>query len=706
MASTAAWTGQGAPGYSWQGPTPAAGPGAAPQLGRSHARTGSNGSSPASPPLPVPSRQGLDGGKVTWAPTTAVQYTPYEEEDSGLVSQRELQQVYRKLDQNGNGFVSKLELIAAVSSDPNIADFLGLDGESLLSDESSFDALHALFDEISEGKKCIDFQAFAKHVNKAQVARTPTANRMLDIFNLIDADGDGSISKLELVAAMQNNKGVDEFMTPGVDSSTVMDDESMFEKVDALFEAIAGGKKRITYSDFSKYFRKAVKSAKPRPPSNTNRPATKIFIIGPGFGNQINPRQSQMIEREGYQIKWCFNVPNPEIPNFPVDPYLGQIKAEIDAFQPHVIAAASKGGVYLVGLWLRGMWRGPTLMLNAHPMCTRLPEGCNVVIASGSNDEVYPSNRAQIEALMTTGSPNKTFLYYTCNSGQLQSGQLSRVGDYHNMESLINHDCLPRLIDATLCKEGPEVHFMKTWRERLTDARVQAELWLGYSPQQLMRLWGTAGQEQGQHLFEVAPGTEEFRMVNSVFKAMPKEEQAYILSPPETWAKVRALKVHRVENGLQGDASWRPYYKSLARSLEDQSLDFEPGLHTCWAFHGCDANALDSIINNPVCGFQPLASGTRSTTLWGSGTYFARDAKYVADGGFCGAPAPDGTRKLIMCLLITGMPCLGDPNHKGVLPFRQKPHRYNSSVDCLASPEVFIVQQSGAAVPAYIITFA
>ena len=43
---------------------------------------------------------------------------------------------------------------------------------------------------------------------------------------------------------------------------------------------------------------------------------------------------------------------------------------------------------------------------------------------------------------------------------------------------------------------------------------------------------------------------------------------------------------------------------------------------------------------------------------------------------------------------------------QGVLPFRQKPHRYNSAVDSLSSPEVYVTQMVGAAHPAYLITFA
>merc|ERR1711924_28109 len=80
--------------------------------------------------------------------------------------------------------------------------------------------------------------------------------------------------------------------------------------------------------------------------------------------------------------------------------------------------------------------------------------------------------------------------------------------------------------------------------------------------------------------------------------------------------------------------------------------------------------------------------------MGGSGTYFARDAKYVVDSNFC-TPSADGrgSKKMLLCLLLTGIPCLGDPQQNGVLPVRQKPHRYNSSVDSLSSPEVCAAPQ-------------
>jgi hypothetical protein len=412
-----------------------------------------------------------------------------------------------------------------------------------------------------------------------------------------------------------------------------------------------------------------------------------------------------MVERAGYQVYWCTSIPNPEVPNFSLPPYLARIKAEIDHFRPDVVAAASKGGVYMVGLWHAGYWRGPSLLLNAHPACRALPKGVPVVLAAGSNDEVYPTRRAHVESLVSTGSENMGLLYYTSDSGRLPCGNLTRVGDRHNMESLLEYDTLPRLIDAALCPEGPEVHLVRSWRDRLSHDRIEAETWLGYSPERLRRLWSSPGRQgtDERKLFEVPFGSAEFRRVAAVFRATPREPPAYVFTPQHSWEATRLLRVQRIENGLQTEGASRPYYEAMKRSVQDQGLEFEPGVHTCWAFHGADVDAIDSIVNNPMAAFQPCASRVNSS-LWGSGSYFARDGKYVADGGFCGT-ASNGTRQMLMCLLTVGMPCLGSPEHRGVLPFRQRPHRYTSSVDSLSSPEVYVVQHPGAAHPAYLLTF-
>jgi hypothetical protein len=259
-------------------------------------------------------------------------------------------------------------------------------------------------------------------------------------------------------------------------------------------------------------------------------------------------------------------------------------------------------------------------------------------------------------------------------------------------------------MDSALDNSGPEMHMIWSWRDRLSAERLAAEQWLTFCPEKLRRLWVSSHKKglDDQKLFEVSRSSQEFEKVAIVFHSPSKEPPAYGV-PNQAWDRSTILKVERVENGLQEDGSAKPYFAALRKSIQEQGVAFEPGVHTRWAFHGTDA--IDSIINNPLSGFQPLASGCRLGSVWGSGTYFARDAKYVLDGNFCQAAA-DGRRQLLMCLVMTGIPCLGDHEQKGVLPFRQRPHRYNSSVDSMSNPEIFIVQHPSAAYPAYLITFA
>ncbi|CAE8587720.1 unnamed protein product, partial [Polarella glacialis] len=402
-------------------------------------------------------------------------------------------------------------------------------------------------------------------------------------------------------------------------------------------------------------------------------------------------------------MHWVHDLPahpdqaagSPQKAYLAVAPHMEKLRGEIQAFCPDCIVAACQGGAYLVGLWQAGQWRGPSVMINAHPSLPRqLPRDVPIVIAHGSNDEAYPWARGRLEELAATASPNKCLLYYTADSGQTSSGNRTRIGDRHLMQSLQMHDCLPKLIDAAVSTDGPEVHLVQaSWREQLGAARAESEHWMGLSLERLRRLWVSPGHlgADEQKLFDVPRMSEE--LLGS---------KAYLLSPQSNWERVPILRIERVENGLHMEGSALPYRDALRRSLGEQGVEFEPGSHTSWAFHGTDYDALQSIARD---GFQPLASGTRNSPVWGCGTCLARDAKYVADGQFC-PRRPDGSRCMLLCLLTTGLPCLGDPAHKGCLPFRQKPHRYNSSVDSLACPEIYILQNPGAAYPAYLITFA
>lgn len=91
--------------------------------------------------------------------------------------------------------------------------------------------------------------------------------------------------------------------------------------------------------------------------------------------------------------------------------------------------------------------------------------------------------------------------------------------------------------------------------------------------------------------------------------------------------------------------------------------------------------------------------------MWGVGIYFARDAQYPDDHGFFGQPREDGSKDMLMCLVCTGMSVLGDEAY-AIKPYRHGTnHRYNSYVDSLSNPEIFVVNTSAAVFPAYVITY-
>jgi hypothetical protein len=159
------------------------------------------------------------------------------------------------------------------------------------------------------------------------------------------------------------------------------------------------------------------------------------------------------------------------------------------------------------------------------------------------------------------------------------------------------------------------------------------------------------------------------------------------------------LRVERVENRGQEEGVVAGYLGSLEREFASQGLRLQPGLHTRWVFHG--TQEVESIVFSEK-GFDPKVS--RDGSVWGLGTYFARDAKYVYSSGFA-KNLPNGNKQILLCLLATGMSCLGDVQHAGSLPIRQGNHRYNTSVDSLSNPEFFITPSVGAAYPAYLITY-
>merc|ERR1711937_825327 len=122
---------------------------------------------------------------------------------------------------------------------------------------------------------------------------------------------------------------------------------------------------------------------------------------------------------------------------------------------------------------------------------------------------------------------------------------------------------------------------MWSWREKLGEQRIEAEKWLGYSPQDLRRFW-VSGQHrclENRNIHEVPYGSEEFQRIASVFLDSPKEQAFYQGISHVAWQHTGIVRIERIENGLQEAGSAQPYFEFLQKSLEDQGISFEPGLH-------------------------------------------------------------------------------------------------------------------------------
>jgi hypothetical protein len=443
------------------------------------------------------------------------------------------------------------------------------------------------------------------------------------------------------------------------------------------------------------------------------RKETRVLVIGPGFGMIKNPAQLALLTQAGFKVKSCF-PPDPEAASFNMTSAIDGVLTEMQAFKPQVVACASKGGAYVVELWRRMRaavrqelhgWTGAAVMINAHPRCLELPPGVPVVVAHGAGDSTFPRGRAQLDALIKSGGHTSALLYYSAGGGAP-----ARSADGHDMASIVHHDCLPRLLDAVVTlpagclSVSPEFNLQKSWGGFLSAERRAAEEQLGYKPDQLYDFWKTDGK-QAEKLVTVEETSDEFKAVRDIFLSEPAVPAYY--KPRSGWPRsARIVSIKRVENSGQEGAS-RTTYVNLSTTLRSTGVSLTGSVHTRWLFHGTHPDTLVRIVSDPVRGFTPLArkKDDSKITLWGEGIYFARDASYPDSFGFA-EMAPNGTKAVLLCLVMTGTSCLGGNDVQLYQQMRDGYCKYDSLVDDLSNPEIFVVGDGAQVFPAYAIQYA
>lgn len=159
--------------------------------------------------------------------------------------------------------------------------------------------------------------------------------------------------------------------------------------------------------------------------------------------------------------------------------------------------------------------------------------------------------------------------------------------------------------------------------------------------------------------------------------------------------------IERIENGVMQES-----FVTSAGHMRDSLKSWGPAATASTIvkqlFHG--TNAVDLIVNSTDGhGFLPLLAGTAVGAIWGNGTYFARDAKY---SDAYAHKLPSGRKQMLVVDVLVGRYTQGAEGMK-VCPFvpGEKYTRFNSLVDNMQHPSIFVVQHSDQAYPKYLITY-
>ena len=440
-------------------------------------------------------------------------------------------------------------------------------------------------------------------------------------------------------------------------------------------------------------------------------------------------------------------VPSPEDDGFQMSTYLPKLRREIDSYKPDAILCASKGGAYMAALWKAGC-QIPSLMINAHWDVTSLPKDVKVVLVHGARDGIPPTNpmfciprgyssagepgfstqvreytytspttglqyndpqyssrncTRTLETLVRTGTAGLCYLYHTPDQPE---GLRPRPGDEHAPASLLQYDTLPRLIDALLAPKPPFDFPVSSTLPFISPERHTAELALGMDPATLRTRWWASRGKRGKDpskLLPVDANSGEFRHVEAIFRAEPSVERFYGTGDGiQLTAGLQITQIERVENGFQQEL-FDSARNGVKADIESLGLTYTSGMHSRWLWHGpATRDAMLSIVNNRVAGFAPMLN---KRALWGKGVYFARDAAYAVQFANRCRDA-NGCKMVMLCQVEVGVPCVGEPHMEHMpLIHPDRGERYHSFVDSAANPEMYVVQHSSQASPAYIVHF-
>mmetsp|Transcript_85706 Transcript_85706/g.171174 ORF Transcript_85706/g.171174 Transcript_85706/m.171174 type:complete len:420 (-) Transcript_85706:250-1509(-) len=188
--------------------------------------------------------------------------------------------------------------------------------------------------------------------------------------------------------------------------------------------------------------------------------------------------------------------------------------------------------------------------------------------------------------------------------------------------------------------------------------------------------------------------SSEYKDVEKYFRARLRNRNATIerierIQSLEQWVGYKAK--------LQGLA----VRETSRREVGRPALPSRAALEKAWLFHGCSEETAKLIIAR---GFNRSYAGANAT-LYGKGTYFARDAEYSARDQYS-APSTNGQKHIFLCRVAVGAAAKVPSGYNEVVPpVRDGDLLYDATANKESEPDIVVVFKDNQAYPEYRVIF-
>ncbi|XP_028997166.1 protein mono-ADP-ribosyltransferase PARP14-like isoform X2 [Betta splendens] len=245
---------------------------------------------------------------------------------------------------------------------------------------------------------------------------------------------------------------------------------------------------------------------------------------------------------------------------------------------------------------------------------------------------------------------------------------------------LENNDASGEMVDARGNSWSVNLQAMEATR-RQTGQKTKLKRLENRPDFTLPLYWDNMTTTETMKVVVLHPSSAEYRAVKEAFKRTDTKT---------------VIKIERVQNIHLCRA-----YEARKKQMSDTNK-LEGGTRERFLYHGTSQDNCSSIIKT---GFNRSFAG-QNATLYGHGTYFAVDASYSANTKYS-KPAADGSQLMFVARVLTGTYTLGHSDTKVPPPrnVEQPDNFYDSLVDNISNPSMYVVFHDSQAYPDYLITF-